>query len=123
MTTAETWTAGELLEVAKRQKHIIYAFFLGLVVSFFPYGNVAAGGVLLLFIYRLARAIKSRAVWVYIVLAFIPIAALFALLHIIGRATKILKVNGIRVGVMGANANDLERLREGKLSAIEGIGK
>ena len=107
----EFWGKEELLEVAKRQKQLLWMILLSLVPLFIPFAGIITGIISIYFIYKLAQALRSSAAWVYIILAFIPLVGFFALLHLNAKATKILRSNGIKIGLMGAKAVDLEKLR------------
>lgn len=104
------WSRQDILEVAKRQKQILWMILLSLVAMFIPFATIVTGLIQIYFIFKLAWALRSSAAWVYVILAFIPLVGLIALLHLNARATKLLQANGIKVGLMGANSSDLERL-------------
>lgn len=110
-STQEQWTKPSLLEVAKRQKNIMWMILISLAAIFIPYATLATGLVQVYFIFKLAAALRTSAAWVYIVLAFIPLVGLLALLHINGKATKVLQTNGIKVGLMGARMADFDLIQ------------
>ena len=98
--------------VAKCQKHIMWMILLSLVaVIFIPPATIVTGFIQSYFIYKLATAVRSSAAWVYIILAFIPLVNLIALLILNGKATKTLKANGIKVGLMGARMADFDKMQ------------
>ena len=66
--------------------------------------------VSLVFIYKLAVALKESAPWLYVILGLIPCISLIALLVISGRATSALRTRGVHVGLMGARKDDLDKL-------------
>ena len=103
----DQWTKAELLEVAKHQKNILWMFLISIVASFIPLATIVTGFVMVFFIYKLAKAIRSTNVWLYIVLAFFPLLNVVALVRVNGKATKILESNGIKVGLMGASLKDI----------------
>jgi len=107
----EHWAKQDLIEVAKRQKNILWMILISLVAMFIPGATIVTGIILIYFIYKLAGAVRSSAAWVYIILAFIPLVGLIALLHINGRATKTLQANGIKVGLMGARMADFDKMQ------------
>ncbi|MCX5758388.1 MAG: hypothetical protein NTU83_07780 [Candidatus Hydrogenedentes bacterium] len=109
-TSQEQWTKQDLMDVAKRQKSILWMILISLVAMFIPFATIVTGIVQIYFIYRLAAALRSSAAWVYIILAFIPLVGLFALLHINSNATNRLKENGIKVGLMGARMVDFDMI-------------
>jgi hypothetical protein len=65
------------------------------------------------FIYLLSKSLKYSPVhvWIDVILSILPVFGLVVLASRNGSATTVLKDNGIRVGLMGAKAEDLKRLR------------
>jgi hypothetical protein len=110
-TNEVVWSREELLEIATRQKQILLLILLSLLTLFIPYARFLVGFVQIYFIYKYARALRSSMAWVYIILAFIPLAGLLGLLHLNSKGTKALQANGIRVGLMGAGSADIEALK------------
>jgi hypothetical protein len=112
----------DLLRVGKAQRAIMVIILISIVsvgLSFiFPaarLGNVATGIFSVIFLFRLARALKYN-LFVCAILAlgsFVPLLGLLILLSINSRATKTLQSNGVRVGLMGANRADLTALAGG----------
>ena len=105
----DPWTTPELLEVAKYQKYIQWLVVARLLAMFIPHATVITTVIGIYFIYKLAAALRSTVAWLYIIVAFIPLIGLLALLHLVVSATKILRANGVRVGIMGARMEDLSR--------------
>ena len=112
MTTQRVsgWTPEQIVEVAKRQKQILWMILLSFVAMFIPFATIVTGIIQVYFIFKLAQAVRSSAAWVYIILAFVPLIGLLALLHINGKATKILQAYGVKVGLMGAKSSDLKKV-------------
>ena len=104
------WTSEEIVDIAKRQKQIIWMMLMSFVAMFIPGATLVTGLIQVYFIYKLAQAVRSSKAWIYIILVFIPLVGLFALLNINGKATKIMQANGIKVGLMGANSSDIKKL-------------
>lgn len=109
-STQEQRTKQDLMEVAKWQKNIMWMIPLSLAAMLIKYATIVTGIIQIYFIYKLAVAVRSSAAWAYIILAFCPFVGLLALLHINGKATKILKANGIKVGLMGARMADFDNI-------------
>jgi hypothetical protein len=107
----QEWTKADLIDVAKWQKNIMWMILISLVAMFIPFATIVTGIIQIYFIYNLARAVRSSAAWIYIILAFIPLIGLLGLLHINGKATKILQAKGVKVGLMGARMADLEKMQ------------
>lgn len=64
----------------------------------------------LVFIYRLAAALKEPNPWLYAIFGLIPYVNVVSLLVINSRATTALKVCGVHVGLLGARKDDLAKL-------------
>jgi hypothetical protein len=109
------FTQQELLTVAHYQKNILWLVLISFAAVFVPLGTLVTAIIRVYFIFHLAVAVRSTAAWLYIIVMFIPLLNLLALLHINGRATQILQLHGIKVGLMGANPNDLKKLKLGLL--------
>jgi hypothetical protein len=78
---------------------------LGLILMF-AVGGV--GIVATVFVFLLATKIYTTGVGILLgVLTLIPIVGLIVLLIVNGKATAILKSNGIKVGLLGARMSDL----------------
>jgi purine-cytosine permease-like protein len=101
----------DMQEIAKRQKAILWMILLGLVASFIPPATLVTGSIQIYFVSKLASATRTRS-WAYIIGAFLPLINFLVLAALNSTATGILKANGIRVGLMGANSADLERARQ-----------
>jgi hypothetical protein len=114
MTTQITYSDAEVLCIAKHQKTIIWLILLSIpayvAVVFIPFLPLIVGIISLFFIYQLAAALKASAPWLWVVLALIPCVGLIALLVINSSATSALKARGIRVGLMGARKDDLDKI-------------
>ncbi|MGH7976453.1 MAG: hypothetical protein ACREDS_12885 [Limisphaerales bacterium] len=112
------FTDKEVIAIAKRQKAILWlivaelvTFWIPLWIPFLmPFISILAGIIGIIFIYRLGKAVHSSAVWVYVVLAFIPLVGLVVLFILNNKATRILRQHQIHVGVMGARNKDLNKL-------------
>ena len=83
---------------------------LAYIVPFIYLAVLIIGAIL---VYRLAHAIESAAPWLYVVLLVIPIGGLIGLLILNGKATRMLRDAGLRVGLMGAKRSDLDRFQSG----------
>jgi hypothetical protein len=105
------WSNEELLELATRQKHLIWMVLMSLIAMFIPYATLITGAIQVYFIFKLAQALRSTRAWLYIILIFIPLVGLITLLYLNSEATKALRANHIKVGFMGARSSELEKLR------------
>lgn len=108
----DPWTKPELLEVAKYQAYIQWLVLASLVAMFIPYATILTGIIGLFFIYKLASALRSTVAWLYIIAGFMPLIGLLALLDLVQKASKVLKANGISIGIMGARMNDFDSIED-----------
>ncbi|MGB9587869.1 MAG: hypothetical protein ACPL7O_06765 [Armatimonadota bacterium] len=60
--------------------------------------------------YKIAKSLWKRAAVCYAAAVLVPLVGLIVLLGLSAEATGVLRSNGIRVGLMGANREDVERL-------------
>lgn len=130
------WSAEELSQIAYWQKFIIRLIICQIVVVLLivftpPIMNTisrAATGVIGIItmslaiiinilcvygMYKLASAMRNTSAILYVLFVLIPMIALIVLLFLSFNATSILQKNGIRVGFMGANQADIDRLALG----------
>lgn len=129
------WMPAEVVEVGKWQKYLIWLI-LFQVISIILFFAVAVGSkgsaasrtatgamgvflfvariVLTVFsiycVYQNAKCLKKSAPVIYSLGMFLPFINLLVLAHLSAEATRVLRENGIHVGVMGADQADMERL-------------
>lgn len=113
-------THEDLLAVAKYQKGILGCILIYLLLTILQLvlpelGVIVAVSVLILglagtvFVFLLAIKVYSPVVGIlFAILTLVPCVGLLMLLLINGKATRILKQNGIRVGLMGANLSEVK---------------
>ena len=114
----KNYTNQEVLEIAKWQKALLWIILL-LLLSYFLLGLKGIGPLIglviavveIIFVYQLAMSLKESAAWLYAILMIIPFVSLIVLLMLSSRATAALRSRGVRVGLMGANGSDLDKLR------------
>jgi len=106
----DVWTAEELIELARRQKHGLWTS-----VTVLAFANsvtaVLAWPVIGYVTFRLAQTCRSRFRRASMIQAFVPVVNWLTMLQLVSAATKTLKAHGVRVGLMGANSDDLDALR------------
>ena len=129
-------TRAETLQVAKAQKGVLWCVALNILLSISsrvinapapddPEQVGAAIGlamlgvqvlyfcvlipVMLYFVYRLATALHSRAAWLWCITMIFPCVNLILLLVLSSRATKAIRAQGVKVGLMGAKLADLQQ--------------
>ena len=113
-TVQGEWTKTELMEVAQRQKSIIWMILISIAsivaAKSVPVAPLVAGIIQIYFIYKLAVAVRSSIPWAYIILSLFPLLGLIGLLVVNTTATSLLKAYGIKVGLMGARMADFDKL-------------
>jgi hypothetical protein len=110
----------DLRSVAQYQKGILVCILIYFIAVLFQVGlppelrPVLALGVMLLgivgtvFVFLLAMKVYSTGVGILLgILTLVPCIGLITLLVVNGKATAILKQNGIRVGLLGANLSEI----------------
>ena len=110
----------DLRSVAKYQKGILVCILIYLIAAICPFaipaelqpligfGILAVGLVGTVFVFLLAVKVYSTGVGVLLgVLTLVPCIGLIVLLVVNGKATGILKQNGIKVGRLGANLSQI----------------
>ena len=98
----------ELVEIAHRQKQVLWIILINIPATFIPGATIVTGLIGICFIYKLAKALRSSAAWAYIILAFIPLVGFLALFLLNGRASRMLRSSEVEVGLMGAKSSDLD---------------
>jgi len=130
---ASTWAPAEIVAVAKWERYVIFLILLELLseVAFLAMamvprnsGSDAAISVIALLVlvgrvvvlalciygvYKMASVLRKRAAAVYAVCMFLPLVGLIVLLTLNSAAMDVLKAQGIKIGLMGANRDDVER--------------
>ena len=100
----------EAYKVGKKQKAILWCILASTISFFIPDSSFIVAIVCIVFVYQLAAAEKSSVAWLWALLQLMPFVSLICLLILNQKATKILKEKNIKVGLMGANNKDLEKL-------------
>ena len=104
------FTGSEVLEIARRQKSILWLIIANLLTFWIPGASIVTGLIGVIFIYRLGKVLRSSLAILYAILGFIPLVGLVGLLILNSKATGALRQRGVRVGLMGANREDLSGL-------------
>jgi len=118
------FTKQELFEIGKRQRRI-NLIFLSLLILVLVSLNIRTSycnmvivvsaqiiiGIFAIFqVFYLAKALKYPRPWLWIIGMFVPVIKAICLLAISHNATKTLKANGVKVGIMGPDKNILSNL-------------
>jgi hypothetical protein len=126
---SKTFSNEQLLEIARRQKAILYQILIsiGLIIGWvgmvaavperrglfaivtFWVVSIIVNAISAVLIYRLAKALR-RTAWVYTLAAFVPYVGVIALLMINAGATRAVRQAGLHVGLLGARRAELHRL-------------
>ena len=109
-----------ILEIAKRQKALIYTFLVYILISAFSGAlSEELRPILQLFVVPVALAVvifTARLCWklyssvvavILVVLSFVPLINLLVLLAANSRANSRIKAAGFKVGFMGANTREI----------------
>ena len=114
------------MEVARRQKNVIWTFSIGLPIGialaffqhsekFFPdclrFAAFVTAITLLYFISKLAAALR-KSEFLYIFASLVPFVGMFALMDLIIKAGNMLRDKGIKVGPMRARMSDFEKIQQ-----------
>jgi hypothetical protein len=102
----------DLYQIGILQKNLMGLILCTFVSFMFPPIQLILNVFSAYVIFKLIKSLKMTAVWVWTLFAYIPLIGLFVLLHINGKATQQLTARGIRVGLMGARKEDLEKLAQ-----------
>jgi hypothetical protein len=116
---------GSLYAIALNQRRVILAFGLQLICSFaqaavnaaipptgaiFSIGVIACWIFMIIYVYRLAKAMQFAAI-LYAILMIIPCVNWLVLIIVVSRASAALKKAGVKVGLFGASKQTVEQLR------------
>lgn len=116
-----TFSKDEVILVAKRQQWLLIYFALNLFAGvslelipeesllIFPVALIAifCPIAFLVIVYKLANALRKQA-GLYIIGCFLPLVNIILIINLISSATKALRENNIKVGIMGAKRKSLE---------------
>jgi len=99
------YTNIEVYEIGKKQKAIMWLILASFVALLIPFAPFIVGIIGIFLVYQLAKAQKSSVAWLLALFQIIPIVSLVCLIVVNQKATAILQQKGIKVGLMGGNAN------------------
>lgn len=112
----QTYDIGEVVAVAKSQQTVLWLFLalLGTDIAMAATGQPmivllhwGLSIALVVFAYKTAKSLKLGAPWAAI-FCLLPFIGLILLISLMFRARRVLENQGIRVGLMGANQDDLQ---------------
>jgi predicted neutral ceramidase superfamily lipid hydrolase len=117
METQQKFSNDAIASIAKFQSLICWLIVVTLLAYIFlPILTIVTTLVSVYLVYSLAKSLGEVRPWVYIIAMFLPLVSLISLVILIQKSTKVLKANNIRVGVMGANKDDLDKFLTGGTS-------
>ncbi len=115
----ETQSDADLIFIAMQQKFIIWTAVAWVVLGLMPMWPAIAGPLMLAFYathitgvvscFLAARALGKN-VWLWGILALLPLVNLIAYAKMVSQAAKTLKANGVPTGILGADRKALDRL-------------
>ncbi len=108
---SSSYSNAEILRIAGFQKILIWVVVASLASILNLYVAIVIAVLTAVFLFQLARALRQPA-WLFAIGAFIPLISVILLLALNSDATAALRKRGIRVGLLGANKGDLNRLKE-----------
>ena len=110
----------ELVYLAIKQKVVIWLAVAWVGLGLMPMWPEIAGPLMLafyavhitgiVFCLLIAKALRKN-IWLWGLLALVPLLNLFAYANMVSQAAKTLKVNGIATGLFGANRRELDRIK------------
>ncbi len=96
--------------VARSYKLVVLSSIATFIAAFVPLKySILAIPVACYATWVMSRAIKASAIFttVYLFLAFVPVINILALISLNARASRLLKAQGLEVGLFGVRTNDL----------------
>jgi hypothetical protein len=121
----KTYTPEQLRRLARNHRLVLWCIFAIIIATgiliFLPVSKdfrsiilpVAILPIVVLYwlsLYRLAKSLELSLVWyvLFLVGQFIPLLGLLVLLTISDKASKVLKLHGLKVGLMGTDPQSIE---------------
>lgn len=83
---------------------------ISVVAHLFPPAFILSTPLFFLFVYLLAKTVKLTKPLLWAILAVIPLVGLGCYVVLVVKAVKILKENGVKVGVFGVRKKDRDSL-------------
>ena len=113
--TPGAFTKDELRHIAKSQNLLMWSVLAGFSAFFVVHIPLLGLPLVLAIVvfeiyslYTLGTALRLPLVWLMCVGMFIPCVSLIILVLVSARASKLLKAAGVRIGLMGGNADDIK---------------
>jgi hypothetical protein len=120
LVAEHSFTPDQLREIARSQNLLMWSILAGILSFFISFalrqgvpiiGFLFSLGVIVfevVALYRLGRSLRMTAPWLYCPLLIIPLVGLITLVIISGRASRVLKAYGVRIGLMGGKISDIQ---------------
>jgi len=109
-STGITGEMTELKEIAQAQQLLLWSILAGFVSLALVFLLIVTIPFQVWAAYNLSKKLKMQLAWLWTILTIIPLIGLIVLLIINSKATSALRAAGVRVGLLGANLNDLEKV-------------
>lgn len=101
----------DVYKVAKFQKYLLVLVLVNLGSVLFARNyiiSLAVSVICMYFVYQICAGLKTKYVWLWLVGLLIPIVSLILILIINQKATTLIRRNGFRVGLLGADVNAIQ---------------
>lgn len=107
---AEDHSNKDLYDIGRYLNFFPYLIIISILAHLFPFAFIFSSPLFFLFAYLLAKAAKISKPFLWGILAVIPVIGLGCSIVLILKSIKILKTNGIRVGIFGVRKKDMDSL-------------
>jgi hypothetical protein len=105
----------ELRRIAHKQNLLMWSVLAGfawLFISQIPFVGLPTFIAIVVFqiyaLYSLGTCLRIQNIALSCIFLFIPVVSLLVLVRVSGKASKVLKEAGVKIGLMGGNANDIK---------------
>ncbi len=109
-TNTNTINPSDVLKVAKFQKYLLILILVSFVIISSTENiilNLLASVSGMYFVYEIGKGLKLKNVTLWIIGLIIPLVNLVLMLIINNKATKFIKASGFRVGLLGADIDEI----------------
>jgi hypothetical protein len=101
----------EVYKVAKFQKYLLILILISFIIISSSENlilNLPSSILGMYFVYEIGMGLKLKNVWLWVIGTFVPLLGLIVMLIINNKATKFIKLNGFRVGLLGADVEEIK---------------
>lgn len=107
---AVDYTNHDLFDISRYLNFFPYLIIISVLAHLFPPGFILSSPLFFLFVFLLAKAAKMTRPLLWGILAIIPLVGLGCSIVLVVKAVRILKKNGVKVGVFGVRKKDRDSL-------------